>query len=149
VHHNGVTDFGHGLYLWGSNNLVTGSEIHDNAGWGVHISTGTGSGADNNVVRDNEIHENAQAGGRGNGVLLSSGTGNIAEGNHIWRNQGGVDVDYGSSGAQVSNNEIYDNRQYGIYIGAGSQGTEVRDNDIHDNSGPDIIDNGSGSSINR
>ncbi len=149
VHDNGVTEFGHGLYIWTSNNLVEGSQIHHNAGWGVHIYTGTGSGADNNTVQDNEIYENARAGGRGTGILLSSGTGNIAEGNRIWGNQGGVDIDYGSIEAQVFNNEIYDNQQYGIYIGNGSQGAVVHDNNIHDNSGADIIDNGSGSSINR
>jgi nitrous oxidase accessory protein NosD len=143
VHDNGLTDFHHGLYITGGNNLVEGSQIYHNAGWGVHIYTGTGSGADDNIVRDNEIYENAGAGARGNGILLSSGTGNSAEGNRIWSNQNGIQIDYGSVGAQVSNNEIYDNQSYGIYIGPGSRGAVVHDNDVHDNSWGDSYDLGS------
>jgi nitrous oxidase accessory protein NosD len=149
VHDNGSTDFDHGLYIWSSNNLVEGSKIYHNAGWGVHIHTGTGSGADNNIVRGNEIYENAWAGARGPGIILSSGTGNIAEGNRIWGNQGGIQIDYGSENAQAYANEIYDNNGYGISIGAGSQGAVVHDNNVYDNPGGDILDNGSGSIISR
>ena len=67
VHDNGSTDFDHGLYISGSNNLVKDSEIYNNAGWGIHIYTGTGRGANDNIVRGNEIHNNARAGNRGPG----------------------------------------------------------------------------------
>jgi len=149
VHDNGSTDFDHGLYITGSNNLVEGSQIYHNAGWGVHIYTGTGSGADNNIVRDNEIYENAWVGARGTGIILSSGTGNIAEGNRIWSNHDGIHIDYGSIGSQAFNNEVYDNQQYGIIIGDGSQGAVVYGNKVYDNSGGNIVNYGSGSSISQ
>jgi nitrous oxidase accessory protein NosD len=149
VHDNGSNGLAHGLYITRSNNLVEGSEVYHNTGWGVHIYTGTGSGADNNIVRGNEIYENARAGAGGDGVILSSGTGNIAEGNRIWGNHVGIAIDSGSKGAQVSHNEVYDNELYGIYIGPGSDGAVVHDNDVYDNPGGNIYDYRAGSSVSQ
>jgi parallel beta-helix repeat protein len=148
VHDNGSTEFDHGLYITGSNNLVEGSEIHHNSGWGIHIYNSSGGRANDNVVRGSEIHNNAQAGNRGEGILLSTGSGNIAHDNTIWENKGGIQIDYDSSNTRVYNNTIYSNDHFGILIGPGSSNATIENNTIHDNAGPDLDDSGSGTIIN-
>jgi parallel beta-helix repeat protein len=147
VHDNGSTEFEHGLYITGSNNLVEGSQIYNNAGWGVHMYNGSGQGTNDNIVRGNEIHNNAQAGDRGPGIILSSGSGNKAYDNVIWENEGGIDIAYGASNTHVYNNTIYRNNQYGIAVGAGTSDAIIENNNIYENAGPAIVDAGRGTII--
>ncbi len=88
VHNNGRTDFHHGLYLATDSNLVMGSDVHDNSGWGVHIYSYGGS-VNYNVVQGNRLYNNARAGGRGSGVLVPSGTGIRSYNNLVWGNYHG------------------------------------------------------------
>ena len=37
IHDNGSSDFDHGLYITGNNNLIKKCDIYQNAGWGIHI----------------------------------------------------------------------------------------------------------------
>jgi hypothetical protein len=148
VHDNGTTDFDHGLYLATSNNLIDHSTIHHNAGWGVHIfEEGCSNCASNNIVRNNLIHENAAAGKRGWGIILSSGSGNLAYNNLVWGNNGGIQVEYGVSGAKVFNNVLYSNDGYGIYVGPGSVGAIIQNNIVYKNSGVAIQDSGFNTTI--
>jgi hypothetical protein len=146
VHDNGTTEFDHGVYIASANNLIEGSDVYHNAGWGIHVYNG-GACVDNNVVRSNQIHDNAAAGGRGSGIILSSGRANVADSNTIWGNHGGIHVDYGSIAAQVTNNVIYGNWDFGILIGEGSTDAVVLDNNVYDNAGTAIIDWGIGSRL--
>jgi parallel beta-helix repeat protein len=146
IHDNGLTDFDHGLYITGSNNLVEGSEIYHNAGWGIHIYTTSGR-ANDNIIRGNNIHNNAQAGNRGLGMILSSGSGNIAHDNVIWENEGGIHIDYGASNTHVYDNTIYRNNLFGILIGEGSSNAIIENNSIYENAGEAIEDSGSGTII--
>jgi len=139
VHDNGTNDSHHGIYIKSSDNIVEDCSIHDNAGWGVHVYNGSGTGADNNIIRNNEIYDNRRSGSRGPGVILSSGSGNQAYQNDIWGNIGGIQIDYGASNTYVSSNTIHNNTEYGIYIGTGSSNARIEFNSIYDNNGPSII----------
>jgi nitrous oxidase accessory protein NosD len=149
VHDNGTTDFDHGLYISSAHNLIEGSDVYRNAGWGIHVyNEGSCNGqVNNNTVRSNQIHDNAAAGNRGPGILLSSGRGNVADSNTIWGNHGGIQIDYGSIAAQVAKNVIYGNSECGICVGSGSTDAVVLDNSIYDNNGPAIVDYGANTSI--
>src|SRR5262249_41063428 len=103
VHHNGRGKLDHGFYISGSNNLITKCNIHDNTGYGVQIFCERSKMVNNNAITNNRIHDNATAREGGAGIILSSGTDNKASYNVIWRNQGGIRVDYGASNSEVYN----------------------------------------------
>jgi hypothetical protein len=145
VHHNGTTDFDHGLYIETSHNRIDHSSIHNNAGWGVHIySQGCSDCANDNVIRNNLIYDNAAAGERGPGILLSSGTGSLAYNNLIWGNFKGIQVDHGASAAQVYNNVVYANDDYGIELTGDSADAIIRNNIVYQNGEVAISDAGLG-----
>jgi len=143
IHDNGRSDFGHGIYIASSTNVVEQSRIYRNAGWGVHVYNGDYPRltANNNVVRGNRIFDNARAGERGAGIILSSGRGNTAYNNVIWGNNGGIQIDYGAFRARALNNTIYSNT-YGIYIGDDGRHSVVRNNVVFDNEEHDVADDG-------
>jgi parallel beta-helix repeat protein len=147
IHDNGGNDFEHGLYIKSGNNLIEGCRIYRNAGWGVHIYNGDGSGsAVNNIVRKNKVYDNARAGNRGWGILLGSGSGNLAYNNIVWNNKGGIEINYGGpSNTKVYNNTVFGNNGVGIKISA-SQNSSVMNNISYQNSG-DIVNSGSGTSM--
>jgi hypothetical protein len=140
VHDNGTNDFEHGIYLQSSGNLIEGSRIAHNAGWGVHmISSAAPRGVNGNIVRNNRIHDNARVGRRGAGIIVSSGRGTLVANNLIWRNAVGIQVDYhGVSGTKVYHNTIYGHRGAGIDIGPSSRDTQVWHNIIYGNGGAPI-----------
>jgi hypothetical protein len=144
VHDNGTTDFNHGVYLSSEGNLVDGSTIHRNAGWGVHVYYANASTAHRNVIRNNAIFDNARVGGRGSGIILSSGTGNVAYGNDVWGNNGGIQIGSGALNAKVSENSIFRNSGHGVFVRLGSIGARVEGNIIYQNDGLPIQDNGFG-----
>ena len=145
VHHNGTTDFDHGVYIESSHNLVDRSSIHHNAGWGVHIySGGCDDCANDNIVSNNAIYDNAMIGDRGPGIILSSGSGNLAYNNLVWGNNGGIQVALGASDVKVYNNVVYANDYNGIYIFSSSTNAVVRNNIVFQNGGTAISDGGSG-----
>jgi len=162
LHDNG-TDFprsdgsgeppGHGIYIGSKRNLLEGSEVYRNGGWGVHVFN-TPGGADNNVVRNNRIYDNGQS-GRGVGMILSEGDGNAAYNNILWGNRrGGIMVAYSVSNTNVYNNTIYANGLAdpgnsigGIYVADSSAGAIVRNNIVYGNAGGDITDGGSNTTL--
>jgi hypothetical protein len=135
VHDNGTTDFDHGFYIKGSNNLVEKSNVYRNAGWGVHIYAQDGTGvANNNIVENNRIYDNARAGNRGAGIILSSGNGNMAYNNLIWGNAGGIQIAYGTpTGSEVYNNTIYANKDYGIRVDPDGTNSIIENNILYQN----------------
>jgi hypothetical protein len=143
VHDNGTTDFHHGFYIGADHNLVDGSSIHRNAGWGVHVYSGSTSPS-HNVIRNNAIFDNARVGERGPGIILSTGSDNIAYNNLIWGNTIGIQVNYDVVNAKIYNNTVYSNRYAGITVGPGSEGAVIQNNIIYQNLGPSIINDGSG-----
>lgn len=146
VHDNGTTDFDHGIYVEGSNNLIDHCQIHHNSGWGVHVYNSRSSAhVDNNTVSNNTIYDNAAVGDRGRGIILGSGSGNLAYNNLIWGNNGGIQIAYnGATDTEVYNNTIHDNDSYGIEIDDSSTDAIIRNNIIYQNGSQAISDNGSG-----
>ena len=140
VHENGIGDFDHGIYLASSDNIVAGSSIHGNMGWGVHLYSSLG-GVNNNVISDNNIYDNGRSGVRGGGIIFSSGSSNQAYNNVIWGNMGGIHISDGSD-IYISNNTIYGNGYFGIDIGWGSFEAHIEFNNIYDNDGLPIADYG-------
>jgi hypothetical protein len=146
VHDNGINGYHHGLYISTSNNLVEGSTIHHNSGYGVHIYTGDlNVRANNNIVRNNNIFGNGYVEG-GAGIILSSGDGNTAYNNLLWNNEYGIKVAYENpSNTMVYNNTIYANSGDGIAISTDSTTTVIQNNVIYANGWSDIHNNGVGS----
>jgi parallel beta-helix repeat protein len=137
VHHNGQKCFGtfhcHGIYTGGNNNLIEGSQFHDQPmGYGIHIYDGSdGVGADNNIVRNNVVYGNSA-----NGMILSSGADNAAYDNTIYNNGGvGIQLDYGADNSQVYNNTIYGNGGQCVSIGGGASGTAAQGNQCNGSGG--------------
>jgi len=125
VHDNGgavgSTNFGHGIYMHGSNSLVDGCDIYNNAAWGLQFYATTG-GVNNNIIRNTKIH------GNNKGLAIASGDGNAAYNNLIYGNVAeGLHLDYGATNTFVYNNTIYQNGT-GILNGSGSSGAVVSDN---------------------
>ena len=141
VHLNGKSDFDHGFYIAGADNLIDGCEVFQNAGWGVNVYNGERNDADRNVVRNNRVHHNARIGRRGAGIILSSGEDNVAFNNVVFGNQMGIHVDYGAANSRVYNNTVFAHAEGGIHIGAQAQDTDVRNNLVFRNT-PDFANRG-------
>lgn len=131
IHDNGRSDFDHGIYFSGNNNLIEGCEFYRNAGWGIHKYPK----GDNNIIRNNRLHDNARLGKRGPGVALYGGTGNQVYNNLIWNNREGIALDYGESNAKIYNNTISGNSAEGIYNGSGSSFATFKNNLLYQNGG--------------
>jgi len=146
VHHNGRGKLDHGFYISGSNNLITKCHIHDNTGYGVQIYCERSRMVNNNTITSNRIHDNATAREGGAGIILSSGTGNRACYNVIWKNQGGIRIDYGASNSEVYNNTMYANSQFGIFVGPDSINSRIKNNLLFKNT-TTISDNSRSASL--
>jgi parallel beta-helix repeat protein len=148
VHDNGRSDFNHGMYLSTDSNLVEGSDVHANAGWGIHIYSAYGS-TSNNVVRRNRLYNNARVGGRGSGVLVSSGSGHQVYNNLVWGNYAGIDAWSRAQNVLIANNVVYANRWVGIFVVSGAVNTRVQNNITWQNGdGDDYANQGSGTTQN-
>ena len=125
IHDNGgavgSTNYNHGIYLDGPNNLVDNCDLYNNATYGVQSYSSNGW-ADNNTIRNTKIH------GNNKGLAIGAGSGSTAYNNVVYGNRvGGLTVDYGVSNAAIYNNTFYNNGG-GIYIGSGSANAIVRNN---------------------
>jgi parallel beta-helix repeat protein len=144
VHHNGTTKLDHGVYFSASTsgNLVQGSKVYSNAGYGISLHSDSLGGIDNNIIQGNQVYGNGQR-----GMVLSSGDGNSVYNNIIWGNlRGGITLNNGTAitNTAVYNNTIYANGpddQLGIYVGSQSVGAVIRNNIVYQN-GSGIIDAG-------
>lgn len=132
VHNNGTDPhFEHGLYIWGSNNLVDGCRIYHNAAYGVHIYDSDVKAVNNNVVRNSKVYGNGSAGATSFGVLLSSGDGNMTYNNLIYNNRGGIKIGSSTTNTKVYNNTLYNNAQNGIEVTSSSTGAVIRNNIVY------------------
>ena len=125
IHDNGgavgSTNYNHGIYLDGPNNLVDNCDLYNNATYGVQSYSSNGW-ADNNTIRNTKIH------GNNKGLAIGAGSGSTAYNNVVYGNRvGGLTVDYGVSNVAIYNNTFYNNGG-GIYIGSGSANAIVRNN---------------------
>jgi Right handed beta helix region len=146
-HHCGATKFHHGVYLQGSNNLVEGSEIYNNYGFGIHQYDRSGT-SNNVVVRYNYIYNNGSV-----GILIGSGRTNVAYGNVVRNNgrlshEGGIGIGYFSP----YNNQVYDNiisanAGWCLRILPGSIHSRVADNKCWQNGRDTVTDSGNGSVV--
>jgi len=146
IHHNATTNFGHGIYIASSDNVLEDSEIHHNSGYGVHVYN-TRGGAHRNVVRRNTIHNNGRPAKTIAGLILSSGAGHVAYNNIIWANGGiGAQVDYGGKDARLVFNTVYNNAISGVFVGVAASGTVVVNNIVYANR-LDLADHGVGTRL--
>lgn len=124
IHHNGSSDFDHGIYISTHNNLIEGNEFYNNSGWGIHKYPK----GDHNIIRNNRVHDNAFVGKRGPGMGLYGGTGNLVYNNLVWGNQYGIAIDYGEVGIKVYNNTIFKNVGSCIQNGTSSTNAMIINN---------------------
>jgi hypothetical protein len=146
VHHNGTTDFHHGFYIQSNYNLIEGSDIYRNAGWGIQVfkqGGANGFDAGHNVIRNNKVHDNARAGARGVGIGVYVGAANLVYNNLIWGNVMGISVDYGASDTGIYNNVVYGNAgDAGIHLGSNSAHALIINNIVYKNTNGGIKDYG-------
>ncbi|MBZ0294258.1 MAG: right-handed parallel beta-helix repeat-containing protein [Anaerolineae bacterium] len=135
IHHNGVTDFDHGIYQRSSYGLIEGNIIYSNKGSGIKV--GWDGNAVNNIVRNNIIYNNSTARGKlgqkkqGRGIGVYAGSGTLVYNNVIWGNHLiGIDVTYGGHSARVFNNTVSSSRGWGIAVGYGVLGAQTSNNTI-------------------
>ena len=150
IHHAGRLSnahFEHGLYLGGANIIVDHCDIHDNAGYGVHVyNGGDGTRAHDGRFSNNRIYNQVTEWG----MIISSGANNRVWNNLIYNNQAGIQIDYGGDNTLVYNNTIYNNHGSngsGISIG-GVSGTIVQNNIIYNND-VNSVSGGSGTVANN
>lgn len=151
VHSNGITDHDHGFYVISSNNVISGCNIYDNAGWGVQIYSGyAGVRVNNNIVSNSFIHDNAEAivlapgmtYVRGPGIGIYCGDGNLVYNNVVWSNNIGIELNYNATHTRIYNNTFYANMKNGVTwranmeITAGSSNTSVINNIVWGPAGP-------------
>jgi hypothetical protein len=135
IHHNGSTDFDHGLYIEGAGNLIENSQVHHNSGWGIHVYKEPGGSTNNNTVRRNIIYSNGQSKKRGVGMVLSSGSNNQAYNNILYDNLGGgIQIDWGDD-TKAYNNTIYNNPAGCVFVGGQSANAIVKNNLCLDSGG--------------
>jgi len=133
IHHNGLTDYDHGIYQGGGNNiLIEGNRIYNNRGSGIKL--GWTSTTTNNIARNNLVYDNNTAWTfkpeygtkrQGRGISTHFSSGSQIYNNVIWgAHTAGIDLIYSVTNAQVYNNTIYVNgNNYtanGISIGSGA-----------------------------
>ena len=133
----------HAVYTNASDSIIENSTIHDNhGGHGIHqFSSDNTNFASNNIYRNNRIYNN-------NGsfcIGIYSGTNNLIYNNLCYGNGGtsgfgGIRADYGSNGAKIYHNTVYQNMGPAVYIGSGASNTVVKNN-IGYNNGSDSINN--------
>jgi hypothetical protein len=136
VHDNGgsaVSYLQHGIYIAAPNDLVAGSNVYANAGYGIQIQYDWASGT---VVRASAFHDN-QVGG----IVVASGPADVVLMNNlVFRNfRIGVQVTYGTSRVHVYNNTIVDNSALGWYgavlLDEYAADTDIRNNIAYRNAG--------------
>jgi hypothetical protein len=132
VHHNGRTDFQHGLYIANDYNLVEHCAVYDNAGWGMQLF---GDKPNHNIVRSNRVFNNARSGRRGVGIGVY-GASNLVYNNVVWGNNGGFECNDATNTA-VYNNTFFRNNggngsRAGLAVGSCTD-TTVRNNIVFQN----------------
>jgi parallel beta-helix repeat protein len=147
LHHNGRGFNAYGAYIFTSDNLMEGNDVHSNGGYGLHVYNNTGPlDVSRNIIRNNSIHDNGTLGGTNYGLVVAWGDRNVVQDNNIWGNRGGILIYTNSSNAQVLNNTVHDNTPLEGILISGATGTVVRGNSVYAN-GMSIVDLGIGTSL--
>jgi len=148
VHHNGNSEFDHGLYISSSNNIVENCRVHDNFGYGIHLYGDKGD-INNNTVRRNRIYNNGSLTDKA-GLIICGGDGNVVHHNLVYGHKYGIRADYNVTNTKIYNNTVYgrDFMTGGISIGTTSAGAVVRNNLVYRTyPGNEIDDYGTGTTL--
>ena len=140
----------YGLYLSGNNMTITGNNIQNNTGYGIHEYQEGGTNVSNNVIANNIITGNGfDDGERGSelgGAIISSGDNNLFYNNIVYSNKHGVIIGHISSAGnnKIYNNTIYGNQGLGLQFLADSPNTTAQNNIVYLNGngtpGQQIVD---------
>jgi Right handed beta helix region len=150
IHDNGRGRLDHGIYALFPYGRIEGNTIYNNSGYGLQFyNSGCTTPADlapkcgmGTVIRNNTIHDNRGDGG----VVLSYGDQVCFSGNTVARNQyGSLHLGYGHpTGFRIVGNTFEDNGGAGINVGTDVVNTLVANNTFRGNRGPDVDDQGTG-----
>jgi hypothetical protein len=142
VHDNGGFlwggQYGHGLYIGTSDNLVDGCQVHANGAYGIQIYSGGAGQPNRNTVRKNRIYGNKRLDPNGGGMTIG-GNSNLIYNNLIYQNLGdGMYNIFGSpTNSKIMNNTVWNNAGDGIYNGG--SGTLIANNIVYQNGGTQIV----------
>ncbi len=142
VHHNGNSSLDHGFYISTSDNLIQGSNVHNNSSFGmIAFSSNSSRRIQNNRFVGNKIYRNSTKAATSAGILLSSGDGNMAYNNILYDGKFGIVVKNNNpTNTRVYNNTIY-NHTVGLEITSLSSGAIVKNNISYKNT-VNIINHG-------
>jgi hypothetical protein len=162
IHHNRV----YGVYTSFDNGLLEGNNIHDNAGFGLHLFQQDHQ-VNGWVVRNNIFARNGDNYYPKNrdqppytlgvpskrplpGVILSRGSSQFYNNLVYGHPHGGVSIGLGAKDTLVANNTVYGNGDYGISVNSsysGSLNTRVANNIVWGNSGAQIANTGTNTTL--
>ena len=154
IHNNGNSNLHHGIYCSSSNNIIDGNECYNNAGYGIQMYFSSGHNSSylqNNIVRNNRVHDNNTAGSGSGGIVIATGDNNLVYNNVVWNNtggtNGGIQLFNGVNATSVWNNTCWNNSDYDIHVQSGCTNSVVQNNICYQGISGDIINNGTGSTI--
>lgn len=148
VHHNGVTDFDHGIYQFSENTIMENNIFFNNSGTGIKGGWSGGTST-KGVIRNNILYNNGMsqffrgANGSVAGKKPRGLSSHFSEGYEYYNNivfgrysAGGIDIIYGPKSTKIYNNFVYNAQGPAIIIGSGAAqpgkwdvvGTLVRNN---------------------
>ena len=125
---------GHGIYIAGPNNLISGNVIDDNEGYGVQVDDNVGPATQQNgtIVRRNLIANNGTNHSTAFGITIARcDTGCVIEGNKIYGNQDGIQLYSYSKNIKVEHNTVINNEGAGIAFQYYISGNSVSYNVIY------------------
>lgn len=153
IHRTVGDDFVHGIYVKSSYNLISGCDISDFPGGGIHLFN-SHAAIYGNVLRGNTIHDGqtTAAGQRHWGIILADGSTDTQVVNNVVYGMPAQSGDasaiiliYSGGGNLLLNNTAYGNAGRGINIGNGDAtpiNTQARNNIGYQNAGGDYADAG-------
>lgn len=141
---------GYPIYIEGSNNLISGNEVYNAPGFGIHLYSGAPNKPNNNVVTRNLVHDVGSHSASEAAIIVTSGSGNLVSNNIIYNSSAhGIQIAMGATNSKIYNNTVYGSAQTGILNWyANVTGTVIKNNISYNNAGGGIIDQtGNGTQI--
>jgi len=154
IHNNGSTSLQHGIYISTSHNLIDGSDVYSNAGYGIHLYDMDAHNSlfvQSNVIRNCKVHDNSTATGYSGGIVIATGDNNLVYNNLVYNNTraltGGIELYHNVNATYVLNNTVYNNDYFGITNESAATNSVIQNNIVYNNASGGINNNGTAATI--
>jgi parallel beta-helix repeat protein len=136
---------GYPFYIAGQDHLIENVEVYNSNRFCIHIYGGT----PNRVTLRNSIFHHCALKQASAAAILAAGDSHMIYNNVVYNNSGHGIMTYGGTNTKFYNNTVYGNAESGIYVYPGSSNTDVRNNISYANRSTQIIDQGTGTILNK